>query len=63
DNHLRNYLLGTDDHVLVEASPVDSIWGIGLAADNGKATDPHQWQGENLLGYALMEVRDLLLKP
>ncbi|MCZ9338331.1 NADAR family protein, partial [Streptomyces sp. TRM76130] len=32
DTALREYLLGTGDRVLVEASPVDRIWGIGLSA-------------------------------
>ena len=57
---LRSFLLNTADRVLVEASPVDNIWGIGLAADDPKAANPHNWKGENLLGYALMEVRELL---
>ncbi len=58
---LGEYLLSTRDQVLVEASPVDRIWGIGLAADDAKASRPEQWRGLNLLGYALMEVRDRLL--
>lgn len=53
----REFLLGTGDRVLVEASPVDRIWGIGLAADDERATDPAAWRGLNLLGEALMEVR------
>lgn len=57
---LREFLLGTGERVLVEASPVDSIWGIGLAADDERATDPAQWPGLNLLGFALMEVRERL---
>jgi len=57
---LRQYLLGTGDRVLVEASPVDRIWGIGLAADHPHATDPARWPGMNLLGFALMEVRAIL---
>jgi len=57
---LRAFLLNTKDRVLVEASPVDSIWGIGLAADSERASNPKQWNGLNLLGFALMEVRDLL---
>ncbi|MHA4809208.1 NADAR family protein [Flavitalea flava] len=58
---MKQFLLKTGDRVLVEASPVDTVWGIGLAADNKKVSDPFQWRGENLLGYALMEVRDLLI--
>ncbi|GGG55902.1 NADAR family protein [Hymenobacter glacieicola] len=57
---LRAFLLATNDRVLVEASPVDPIWGIGLAADAPHVENPEQWQGENLLGFALMEVRDKL---
>ncbi len=54
---LKEFLLNTGTRVLVEASPVDKIWGIGLAADDPLAANPHEWQGLNLLGYALMEVR------
>jgi len=55
---MRDILLGTGDKILVEASPMDTIWGIGLGASNPKATDPTSWRGSNLLGFALMEVRD-----
>jgi ribA/ribD-fused uncharacterized protein len=51
------YLQQTGDRVLVEASPVDAIWGIGLAADDPSAEHPRAWKGLNLLGFALMEVR------
>uniref|UniRef100_UPI0035A00B10 NADAR domain-containing protein n=1 Tax=Delftia acidovorans TaxID=80866 RepID=UPI0035A00B10 len=54
---LARYLLNTGDRVLVEASPVDAIWGIGLAADDVRATVPAGSQGLNLLGFALMQVR------
>ena len=57
---LRDYLLGTGERVLVEASSVDAIWGIGLAADHPDAAQPANWPGENLLGFALMAVRDQL---
>lgn len=57
---LRDYLLGTGDDVLVEASPLDRIWGIGLAAHDPAAVDPHAWQGLNLLGFALMRARATL---
>jgi ribA/ribD-fused uncharacterized protein len=57
---LRSYLLGTGSRVLVEASPLDRVWGIGLTADDPRATDPSSWQGLNLLGEALMEVRSRL---
>jgi ribA/ribD-fused uncharacterized protein len=54
---LRAYLLATRDRVLVEASPLDRVWGIGLAADDAGARHPASWRGLNLLGFALMEAR------
>lgn len=57
---LRDYLLGTGERVLVEASPLDRVWGIGLAADDPAAADPARWRGLNLLGFALTEARGLL---
>ena len=57
---LRDFLLSTGDQVLVEASPVDYLWGAGLAADDDRITDPQSWRGLNLLGFALMTVRDEL---
>ncbi|MFD8234224.1 NADAR family protein [Streptomyces sp. NPDC059696] len=57
---LQAYLLGTGELVLVEASPVDRVWGIGLAAGDEAAGDPQRWRGPNLLGFALMEARERL---
>jgi hypothetical protein len=57
---LRDFLVGTGEHVLVEASPLDRIWGTGLAADEPRAQDPNQWEGPNLLGFALMAARSAL---
>lgn len=57
---LKEFLLATGNAILAEASPYDKIWGIGLdsgTASNGSIED---WNGENLLGCALMEVRDYL---
>ncbi len=57
---LRSFLLGSGDRILVEASPVDPVWGIGLAQDHPDAAHPAKWPGLNLLGFALMEVRSRL---
>lgn len=57
---LKEYLLNTRDRILVEASPYDQVWGIGLAAEAPEAAHPEQWKGLNLLGFALMVTRDIL---
>ncbi|MFV8844404.1 NADAR family protein [Serratia fonticola] len=57
---LGAFLVGTRSRVLVEASPVDRVWGIGLAQDDERAANPLRWNGTNLLGFALMVVRDTL---
>jgi ribA/ribD-fused uncharacterized protein len=57
---LQQFLINTNDRVLVEASPVDPIWGIGMASDHKDVMNPEKWKGLNLLGFALMEVRDEL---
>lgn len=57
---IKGYLLSTGDAILAEASPYDKIWGIGLGRTEAKKGSVEQWQGENLLGCALMEVRDWL---
>lgn len=57
---LREFLLSTGNKILVEASPCDTIWGIGMSERDEGVTNPHNWKGTNLLGFALMEVRDEL---
>lgn len=60
-DELRAFLVATKKRVLVEASPKDRIWGIGLSADDERARNPLQWNGLNLLGFALMRARGKLL--
>lgn len=55
---LRNFLISTKNKVLVEASPYDKVWGIKMKYDDENIENPFYWKGENLLGFALMEVRD-----
>jgi len=57
---LGEYLLKTGDRILVEASPIDTIWGIGLTKDSNNIDNLYTWRGLNLLGFALMEARDFL---
>ncbi len=58
---LLQLLFETEGTTLAEASPVDTIWGIGLAADAEDATDRSKWLGQNLLGQTLQRLRDDLL--
>ncbi|MDE7476850.1 MAG: NADAR family protein, partial [Lachnospiraceae bacterium] len=57
---MKKFLLQTSDKILVEASPYDGIWGIKMDEANKDAQNPLKWRGQNLLGFALMEVRDVL---
>ncbi len=54
---LKTFLLNTKERVLVEASPVDPIWGIGMDKMHPDVNDPQKWLGENRLGFALMVAR------
>lgn len=58
----REFLAATSGKVLVEAAPRDTIWGIGLGAENPRAQHPSTWRGQNLLGFALGWVRDQLAR-
>lgn len=60
NTRLKNILLNTGDKMIIEANPKDTRWGIGLSAEDDRVLDESQWQGENLLGKVLMQVRDEL---
>lgn len=60
NQELKTLLLSTGDSILVEASSYDNIWGIGLNEYDAKRTNMNDWPGENLLGKALMSVRDFI---
>lgn len=54
---LKTFLLSTGERLLVEASPRDKVWGIGMGAQHPDARTPSKWKGKNLLGFALMTAR------
>ncbi len=60
NKELCSFLLNTQNRILVEASPVDAIWGIGISEDHVDVTNPSLWPGLNLLGFVLMETRNRL---
>ena len=60
NSKLGKFLLSTDDAVIVEAALNDNIWGIKMHMSNPDIYDPRKWEGENLLGFALMKVREIL---
>ena len=55
---LKDYLKSTGNSILVEASPYDAVWGVKMSMDNDDILYPEKWNGQNLLGFALMQVRD-----
>lgn len=59
---LLQFLFGTKPYILVEASPRDRVWGIGMGKQNPDAQNPLKWRGTNLLGFALTETRELLMQ-
>jgi ribA/ribD-fused uncharacterized protein len=60
---LKALLMATGDALLVEASPIDQVWGIGLGEDDPLRFDEKNWTGLNLLGKTLTRVRDYLKGP
>jgi len=61
-SHIREILMKYKDKILVEASPYDKIWGIGLGPSDPKVKDESNWNGLNLLGKCIMTARDILLE-
>ena len=61
NNELALLLLATDDAILAECAAKDRIWGIGLNMHDNDRFDIQKWKGQNLLGFALMEVRKSML--
>ena len=59
---LKQVLLETKGTTLVEAAPNDKIWGIGLTEDDVMAKRRKTWQGKNLLGEILTQLRFELLE-
>jgi hypothetical protein len=57
NDDLGDELLITGNKILVEASPYDTIWGIGMAEGEPGINDPANWKGLNLLGWSIMLVR------
>lgn len=60
DTYSLNCMLDSVGTTIVEASPYDKVWGIGMTKDDPRATNPTQWDGLNLLGVVLMKARDII---
>lgn len=58
--NLKNNLIHTGNAILAECAVRDRIWGIGLSMKDPERMDKTKWKGQNLLGYTLMMVRDVL---
>ena len=57
NQELLEMFLDTGNNILVEASPYDTVWGIGMSVNDDGAFEPSKWKGQNLLGKALMAAR------
>ena len=55
---LKKQLKDTQNAILAECAVKDCIWGIGLSMNDSNRLKPELWKGQNLLGFALMIVRN-----
>ena len=62
NKELNDLLIMDKELIIVEASPVDKIWGIGLHFDDNLVLEEKNWNGENLLGICIMKARKKILK-
>ena len=62
NSHAKEKLLSTGDSRLVECSPTDRVWGIGISLMDPRALNHKKWRGQNLLGKQLEKVRELITK-
>jgi ribA/ribD-fused uncharacterized protein len=60
NQHLKTALISTGDKIMVEASPKDNIWGIGMHFNDAGVENPANWKGNNLLGQAITLVKNEL---
>ena len=60
NDRMKQIILATGTKTLVEASPEDNIWGIGMGEDDPLIEDKNNWKGLNLLGYALTCAREVI---
>lgn len=59
---LKDILIMTEGYDIVEASPYDKIWGVGMGEDDPDICDREKWKGKNKLGYALMDAKVRILE-
>ena len=62
NSKLGDFLRGTGDTTIVEASPHDRYWGAGFSLDDNELWDPSKWKGANTLGRMLGELREIIKK-
>jgi ribA/ribD-fused uncharacterized protein len=58
---LKTQLLDTGNRILVEASPYDTIWGIGMSETDHGVEDPKNWKGTNWLGIEITKVKESIM--